>query len=89
MTAVCLHFADEQEEYFNQVVKLVEETYVKNGNKPVILLSHSMGSTMMLYMLKQKSQDWKDKYIRTQISLSGVWAGTVKAMKVQCLLAYF
>ena len=77
-----MKFSDEQAKYFDQVTKLIEDTYTKNGNKPVILLTHSMGSTMMLYLLNHKDQAWKDKYIRCQISLSGVWAGTVRAMKV-------
>ena len=73
---------NEQQEYFKKVVTLIEETYAQNGDKSVILLTHSMGSTMMLYLLNHKSQAWKDKYIRAQVSISGVWAGTVQAMKV-------
>lgn len=78
-------FIDEQGEYFDKVTKLIEDTYLRNGNKSVIIISHSMGSTMMLYMLNHKDQAWKDKYIRAQISLAGVWAGTVRAMKVNAV----
>lgn len=77
-----LLFIDEQREYFEKVTELIEETYLKNGNKSVILITHSMGSPMMLFMLNHKDQAWKDKYIRAQVSLAGVWAGTVRAMKV-------
>lgn len=73
---------NEHMEYFNRLVELIESSYASNGNKSVILISHSMGSTMVLYMLNSKSKSWKDKYIKCHISLSGVWAGTVKAMKV-------
>lgn len=69
-------FTDEQKDYFDNVVKLIESTYESNGGKSVILVTHSMGSTMMLYMLNHKPQDWKDKYIRAQISMAGVWAGS-------------
>ena len=73
---------NEQGDYFKKVKALIEDTFAQNGNKPVILLTHSMGSTMMLYFLNHQSKVWKDKYIRAQVSLAGVWAGTVQAMKV-------
>ena len=68
--------ANEQQDYFDKVTKLIENTTESNGGKSVILVSHSMGSTMMLYMLNHKPQDWKDKYIRAHISMAGVWAGS-------------
>lgn len=49
---------------------------------PVTLLAHSMGGPMTLIMLQRQSQKWKDKYINTFISLSAVWAGSIKAIKV-------
>ena len=73
---------NEQQDYFKRVVTLIEDSYAQNGDKSVILLTHSMGSTNMLYLLNKQSQAWKDKYIRAQVSISGVWAGTVQAMKV-------
>jgi hypothetical protein len=51
----------------------------------VILLCHSMGSPMMLYLLNQKTDSWKEKYIRAFITLAGVWGGTVRALKVYLL----
>ena len=43
--------ANEHGEYFVKVKQLVEETYQANNQTPVILLTHSMGSPMMLYFL--------------------------------------
>ena len=43
--------AHEHEDYFNRVKRLVEETYEANEATPVILLTHSLGSPMMLYFL--------------------------------------
>ena len=74
--------SDEQKVYFEELTKLIEDSYLQNGNKSVILITHSMGSTMSLYLLNQKSLAWKSKHIRAQISIAGVWAGTVRAMKV-------
>jgi len=74
--------ANEQEEYFKQIKVLIESTYNENGQTQVILLTHSMGSSMMLYFLIHQSAEWKDKYIRSLISLAGPWGGTARAMKV-------
>ena len=54
---------------------------VENGNTPVLLVSHSMGSIMTLYFLTKQSQAWKDKHIRSLISIAGVWGGTARAVK--------
>lgn len=78
--------ANEQEEWFKTFKKLVMSAYTSNDNQRVILVTHSMGSPMMLYFLSHYvDQAWKDKYIRCQISLSGVLGGTVRAVKVFAL----
>ena len=58
------------------LTKLIETTYASNGNKSIIMVSHSMGSIMTLFLMNHKSQEWKDKYIRSHISMSGVWGGS-------------
>lgn len=72
----------ESEEFFAKLKNLVEETYAINNNTPVTLLAHSMGGPMTLIMLQRQSQKWKAKYINSFITLSAVWAGSVKAIKV-------
>ncbi|KAG5328630.1 PAG15 phospholipase, partial [Acromyrmex charruanus] len=72
----------ENEEFFAKLKTLVEETYIMNNNTPVTLLVHSMGGPMTLIMLQRQSQKWKDKYINAFITLSAVWAGSIKAVKV-------
>eukprot|EP00092_Neocalanus_flemingeri_P030300 GFUD01032893.1.p1 GENE.GFUD01032893.1~~GFUD01032893.1.p1 ORF type:complete len:428 (+),score=114.78 GFUD01032893.1:54-1337(+) len=74
--------ANEQEEYFENIKRLIESTYSTNGNISVILLTHSMGSPMMLYFLNSQSQSWKDKHIRCLTTLAGPWGGAVEALKV-------
>lgn len=53
-----------------------------NNNVPVTLVAHSMGGPMTLIMLQRQSQKWKNKYINSFITLSAVWAGSIKAVKV-------
>merc|ERR1719334_2150541 len=62
--------ANEHVEYFKNVKSLVERTYANNGNTSVILLTHSMGSPMMLYFLNHQSSSWKKKYVRCLTTLA-------------------
>lgn len=49
------------------------------------MVAHSMGGLMSLHFLNMQSQWWKDKYIRSLVALSGVWGGSVKAIKVYAI----
>ena len=69
-------------EYFVKLKKLIEDTYAAN-NGAVLLLSHSMGAPYTHYFLKRQSQQWKDKYIDSWVTISGAYAGSVNI-----LLAY-
>merc|ERR1712071_713001 len=73
---------NEMEDYLINVKLLVEDTFNKNEGKKTVLITHSMGSSIIAYFLSLQSQEWKDKYIQAWISLAGCFAGTIKAMKV-------
>lgn len=68
--------------FFKNLTILIESTYAKNGNTPVVLIAHSMGGPLSLILLNNKPQSWKDKYIRALVTLSGAYGGSVKALKV-------
>lgn len=68
--------------FFKNLTLLIESTYTKNGNTPVVLIAHSMGGPLSLILLNNKPQSWKDKYIRALLTLSGAYGGSVKALKV-------
>lgn len=61
--------------------KLILDTYNKNGRRKPIIICHSMGCLLMLKFFNEKSQDWKDKYIDSFVTLSGPWGGAVKSIK--------
>lgn len=41
-----------------------------------------MGSPMTLGFFHQQTTEWRNKYVKRQISLAGAWAGSMKALKV-------
>ena len=54
----------------------------QNGNTPVIMIAHSMGCTMSLYFLTQQTKAWKDKYVKSLITLAGPWGGSAKSLEI-------
>lgn len=64
-------------EFIRNLKQLIEFTYNRNENQSVHLISHSTGGSMVLFFLSRQSQQWKDRFIRTWISLSGNLAGEV------------
>ncbi|KAK3608072.1 hypothetical protein CHS0354_031058 [Potamilus streckersoni] len=73
---------NELEDYFQNLTELIEDTYMQNNNTRIVIIGHSMGNPLTLYFLNQKSQPWKDKFIRSHISLAGVWGGAVKTLRL-------
>ena len=46
------------------------------------MVAHSMGCTMSLFFLNHQTKAWKDKYIKSLITLAGPWGGAVKSLKI-------
>ncbi|VEN56945.1 unnamed protein product [Callosobruchus maculatus] len=76
---------NENSEYFVDLKKLIEDTYEDNDKTAVIIIAHSMGGPMTLYFLNMQTQAWKDKYIKSIVTLSAVWGGSMKAVKVYAI----
>lgn len=58
------------------IKSMIEQMHSIN-DKSVILMSHSSGSRLTYYFLKQMSEEWKDKYVRSFISIAGSFGGSV------------
>ena len=69
-------------DYFIALTHLIEDTYKLNGNQPVVLIGHSMGNLYALYLLQQHNDSWKEKYIRSFVSLAAPWGGAVKPIRL-------
>jgi len=61
---------------FTPLQKLIEETYLINGNTSVVLTSFSMGGGYLLLFLNQMSQGWKDKYIHSFVPICSCFGGS-------------
>lgn len=77
-------FSDELDQFYYNLTTLIESTFARNNNTPVVIVGHSMGNPVMLYYFNQKPQVWKDKYIQSFVSLAGVWGGAVKPVRLIC-----
>jgi len=82
------NYLDEMKDYYTNVKMLIEEMFIKSKGKSVILIGHSMGNLHILKLLNEMSQDWKDKYIRSFISISAPFGGSL--VSIRCILSgYF
>ena len=67
--------------YYTRLRLLVEEMYNDTGSA-VALVVHSLGGPMSLYFLNEVvTQEWKDKYIKVYIPLSGGFGGASEAVE--------
>jgi pimeloyl-ACP methyl ester carboxylesterase len=67
--------------YLENLRKLVEEAYTSNGDKQVILVSHSLGGLWVLYFLNQQPLSWRKRYIKHFVAIAAPWGGTVQEMR--------
>ncbi|KAK4475693.1 hypothetical protein MN116_000959 [Schistosoma mekongi] len=71
---------DENKLFVIKLRRLIEETYKNGFNRPVVLLGHSMGSIYTLHFLNHQTKHWKQKYIKSFISVSAPLGGTVETL---------
>ena len=56
--------------------------YADNDNTKVTIVVHSMGGPVSLYFLTSfVSQEWKDMYIHSYVTLAGAWSGGNEIIK--------
>ncbi|CAF0944065.1 unnamed protein product, partial [Didymodactylos carnosus] len=73
---------DEQGDYFLNLTNLVMDTYEKNNQTKIVLITHSMGGPFALYWLHHITPEFKEKYIRSMVTIAAPWAGAVKALRL-------
>lgn len=75
------HYTDEMESYLTDLRQLIEDMYNQNGQKSTVIVAHSLGNLHILRLLNSMSQAWKDKYVRSFISVSAPYAGAMVALE--------
>ncbi|OZC12453.1 Lecithin:cholesterol acyltransferase [Onchocerca flexuosa] len=74
---------NELQEYYSNLTELIEETSRTYGQRKVIIIAHSMGNPVMLYFYNNiVTQEWKDKFIRSHISIAGAWGGSLQIIRL-------
>ena len=61
--------------FLSRTIRLVEQTYRANGNRPVRVVGHSNGPLYIQYLLTHVSQRWKDRYIQGFTPIAGNFPG--------------
>jgi lecithin-cholesterol acyltransferase len=61
--------------FLDRSIRLIEQTYRANGNRPVRLVGHSNGPLYIQYLLTHVSQRWKDRYIQGFTPIAGNFPG--------------
>lgn len=76
---------EKRDGYLTRMIERVERMYDENDGLPVVLLCHSMGCKMGHYFLnfslKEKGQDWLDKYIHTFMPVAAPHGGVGCAVR--------
>ncbi|XP_072013227.1 lysosomal phospholipase A and acyltransferase-like [Amphiura filiformis] len=61
---------------------LIEDTYKINGNRKVVLISHSLGGPFTLYFLNKMTPDWKNKFLESFVPIAAPFAGATKIKRM-------
>jgi lecithin-cholesterol acyltransferase len=61
--------------FLQRTIKLVEDTYRDNGNRPVHLVGHSNGPLYAQYLLTHTSPAWRAKFIHGFTPIAGNFPG--------------
>mmetsp|Transcript_3142 Transcript_3142/g.4523 ORF Transcript_3142/g.4523 Transcript_3142/m.4523 type:complete len:832 (+) Transcript_3142:78-2573(+) len=71
--------------YFSNTLASIEQLSKKNGDKPVVVLAHSLGALTALYLfqfaLKHRGQQWIDERIDTYFVVGGPILGAATSNK--------
>lgn len=84
-----LIIADQLSDYFENVQKVVEDTFEINSKRKVNIICHSLGCLRSVHFLNTRSVEWRNKYIHGYVSLAAPWGGSTEALQSLLLGANF
>jgi lysophospholipase-3 len=62
-------------------LKNLIELSCSDQEHPAVIIGHDLGSVIANYFLVNENKEWKNKYIKSFISISGAFGGTPKALR--------
>lgn len=77
---------EKRDHYFTSLKYLIEMAYEKNQNQPTVIVSHSLGGTLVIYFMQWVSQpdtggpNWLNKYVKGFVNIGGTLLGVPKAV---------
>jgi len=71
---------DEIDAWCFSLTKLIEKNSALQENQAIII-GHDLGSTIANYFLVNAVPEWKNKYIKSFVTISGVFGGCPKALR--------
>ena len=71
----------DNQQFFLDLKDLIEKTVKTNGGRSCIVVCHSLGCINFLYFLQQQTQSWKDKYIRSWITMGAPFGGAIEPLE--------
>jgi pimeloyl-ACP methyl ester carboxylesterase len=74
------HASEVAIQYLTDLRELVEAASRRNGDRPVVMVAHSMGGLWTLYFLNQQTLEWRERYVERFVSVSTPWGGAVEQM---------
>jgi len=60
----------------------IEYIYNENSEKKIIIITHSLGSLLMMDFFNSNSKEWNEKYIDTVICINPPFDGSILALKI-------
>ena len=82
---------DELDEFYTNLKEVVLDTYKKNGNTKVVFIGHGLGSVLTTLFLNQQTNEFRETYVQSLISLGGSFGGHVNSVYayLECTCAKF
>ncbi|ELP94166.1 1-O-acylceramide synthase precursor, putative [Entamoeba invadens IP1] len=69
-----------KENWYENTKNLIKKAYETNGNKQVVLISHSMGGLMTYKLLDYMGEEFTKKYVKRWVAMSGPFLGAAKTI---------
>jgi hypothetical protein len=69
--------------YFSQLKAEIEQLRARNGGRPVVLVSFSLGGPVAHVFFQRVTQAWKDANIKSWLSTSGTFGGVQESLMQQ------